>query len=218
MEMKPMPQWLVDLTQPQATLGSGAMAFLGAIFAVLLGWWLFSGKVRDIRSALDTTDRLLAEHRQRVQRSLSDIEEKLSSLTASTAQIRADVADKQALEDQAISQEVISKPGQQAAQIELTFEDLVSSWHRVRDRLEEIASDSQIDGRTAAKYSRIDRRRYADLVASLNKDGHLMGGGEHFLEAARIWASHRSGKKKPAQETIQRMIDLALLLSPAENS
>ncbi len=213
-----MPQWLVDLTQPQATLGSGAITFLGAIAAVLLGWWLFSGKVRDIKSALDTTDKLLADHQQRVQQSLSDIEEKLSGLTASTAQIRADVSDKQAIEDQAIEEEVRGEPGKQAGQVELTFDHLVSSWHRVRDRLEEMASDSRIDGRTAAKYSRIDRRKYADLVASLHKDGYLLGEGEKFLEAAHIWASHRSRKKKPSQETIQRMIDLELLLAPVDNS
>ena len=213
-----MPQWLVDLTQPQATLGSGAITFLGAIAAVLLGWWLFSGKVRDIKSALDTTDRLLADHQRRVQQSLSDIEEKLSGLTASSAQIRADVSDKQAIEEQAIEEEVSGEPGKQAGKIELTFDDLVSSWHRVRDRLEEMASDSRIDGRTAAKYSRIDRRKYADLVASLHKDGYLLGEGEKFLEAAHIWASHRSKKKKPSQDTIQRMIDLELLLAPVDNT
>jgi hypothetical protein len=57
-----MPQWLIDLSQPQATLGSGIITFLGAIAAVLLGWWLFSGKVRDMKSALDTTDKLLNDH------------------------------------------------------------------------------------------------------------------------------------------------------------
>lgn len=77
-----MTQWLVNLTQPQATLGTGIITFLGAIVAVVLGWWLFSGKVRDIKSALDATERLLTDHQSRVQQSLADVEEKLSSLTA----------------------------------------------------------------------------------------------------------------------------------------
>ncbi|WP_147405334.1 hypothetical protein [Pseudooceanicola sediminis] len=205
-----MPQWLLDLSQPQATLGAGIMTFFGAIAAVLLGWWLFSGKVRDIKSALDTTDRLLTDHQSRVQLSLADIEEKLSSLTASTAQIRADVSDRQALDE-----ELASEPEGQDEIPELSFEDLASNWLRIRDRLEEIASDSQIDGRTAAKYSRIDRRKYADLVASLNRDDELGEKGPQFLEAAQIWASHRSRKKDPTQSVIQRMVDLALLLAPA---
>lgn len=61
-----MLQWVIDLTQPQATLGSAIITFLGAIAAVLLGWWLFNGKVRDIKSALDTTDKLLTDHQKRV--------------------------------------------------------------------------------------------------------------------------------------------------------
>lgn len=203
-----MPDWLVSLSQPQATLGSGVITFLGAIAAVLLGWGLFSGKVRDVKSALDTTDKLLTEHQARVQQSLADIEEKLSSLTQSTQQIRADVSDKQALDEEAdeglVEQDIPS---------DLTFDDLSGSWLKIRDRLEEIASDSRIDGRTAAKYSRIDRRKYADLVASLNRDGQLGDSGSDFLEAAQIWASHRSRKKAPSQDQIQRMVNLALLLA-----
>lgn len=202
-----MPQWLVELSQPQATLGSGILTFCGAIAAVLLGWWLFSGKVRDIKSALDTTDKLLSDHQIRVQRSLADIEEKLSSLTASTAQIRADVSDRQAIEEEEAHEE-------EHHVRDLNFDDLSTNWLRIRDKLEEIASDARIDGRTAAKYSRIDRRKYADLVAALNKDGQLGDKGTLFLEAAQIWASHRSRKKEPTQADIIRMIDLALLLAP----
>lgn len=206
-----MPQWLIDLSQPQATLGSGIITFLGAIAAVLLGWWLFSGKVRDMKSALDTTDKLLNDHQVRVQQSLADIEEKLSSLTASTAQIRADVSDRQALDEEPVDNQEGHAPPP-----ELTFDDLSSSWLKIRDRLEGVASDSQIDGRTAAKYSRIDRRKYADLVASLNRDGKLGDRGAQFLEAAQLWSSHRSRKKDASQENIQKMVDLALLLAPAE--
>lgn len=202
-----MPQWLIGLSQPQATLGSGILTFFGAIAAVLLGWWLFSGKVRDIKSALDTTDKLLSDHQLRVQKSLADIEEKLSSLTASTAQIRADVSDRQAIEEEETHEE-------EHQVRDLNFDDLSTNWLRIRDKLEEIASDSRIDGRTAAKYSRIDRRKYADLVASLNRDGRLGDNGGLFLEAAQIWASHRSRKKEASQAYIERMIDLALLLAP----
>ena len=204
-----MPEWILNLTQPQATLASGVVTGIFAILAVLLGWCLFSGKVRDIKSALDATDSLLTDHQSRVQRSLADIEEKLSGLTASTAQIRADVSDRQALED-----ERDHDPEQQAHEPQLGFEDLSSSWLKIRDHLEAIASDPRIDGRTVARYSRIDRRKYADLVESLNKDGKLGDKGPQFLEAAQIWASHRSRKKEPTQPVIQKMIDLALQLAP----
>jgi small-conductance mechanosensitive channel len=204
--------WFESLTQPQATLAAAAITTLGALAAIFLGWRLFSGKVKDIKSALDATDTLLRDHQLRVQQSLSDIEEKISGLSASTAQIRADASDKQALEEDGIA----ADKGPKAELAKLTFDDLSQNWHKVRDKLEEIAADSRIDGRTAAKYARIDRRNYADLVASLNKDGQLGDKGELFLSAAQIWSSHRTRKKAPSQDAIQKMVDLALLLSPAE--
>lgn len=200
-----MPQWFVELTQPQATFASGLMTFFGAIVAVLLGWKLFSGKVRDIKSALEAADKMLTEHGARVQQSLSDIEEKLGGITASVNRVQADVSDNQAVEEQSDAQGADEQP----VATEHTFEDFVSSWVRIRDRLEDIASDSQIDGRTAAKYARIDRRKYADLISSLDRDGRLHEQGTQFNEAARLWASFRTRRKAPPQATIGRMIELA---------
>ncbi|MFS4436654.1 hypothetical protein ACMA5I_00435 [Paracoccaceae bacterium GXU_MW_L88] len=198
-----MPQWLINLTQPQATLGSGVVTFLGAICAVLLGWMLFSGKIRDMKSTIQETDDILKEHQFEVKKTLDEIESKLSSLTASAAQIRADVADNQAF-DTDEADEKAEVDGN-----ELSFEDLSSSWWKIRDTLESIASDPEIDGRTAAKYARIDRRSYSDLIESLDFDGKLGSDGDRFLEAAKIWLSHRPRKKKPSQEVIMRMVALA---------
>lgn len=206
-----MPQWLINLTQPQATLASGAMTFLGALFAVLLGWWLFNGRVNDMKSALDATERLLANHQSNVRDSLVGIEDKLSTLTASAAQLRADVSDRQAIDEEAPDE--ADAPVNTVA---LTFDTFASNWRRIRDRLEQIASAKSIDGRTAAKYARIDRRNYSDLVAALNKDQSLDGKADQFLEAAQLWASHRSRRREPSEEDAQRMIALGLLLAPPE--
>ncbi len=209
-----MFSWLESLTQPQATLGASIVATVGALAAIVLGWRLFSGKVKDMKSAIDATDSMLRDHQVRVQQSLADIEEKLGGLSVSTAQIRADVSDKQAVDQEALEQ--AGAQTEVAETAELSFEDLSQNWHRVRDKLEQIASDSRIDGRTAAKYARIDRRNYVDLVSSLNKDGKLGDKGEQFLTAAQIWSSHRTRKKAPHQDSIQKMIDLAILLAASD--
>lgn len=206
-----MPQWLIDLTQPQATLGSGALTFLGAVFAVLLGWWLLSGKVKDMKSALDASDKLLKDHQLNVQQSLADIEEKLGGLAASIGRVQADVSDTQAVE-QATGPEAED----QREEIQPTFDNFAKSWVRIRDRLEDIASDSRIDGRTAAKYARIDRRNYTDLVSSLSADGRLGDLAPQFHQAARTWASHRTRRRMPPPEVIEKMVALADVLAPAE--
>lgn len=217
-----MFDWLTTLTQPQATLGSAVITFAAAVTGVLLAWKLFSAKVRDMRSALTATEELLKAHQTNVQFTLADIEQKISGLAASTAQLRADVSDNQAVEmpDQFDDP---AEPHQAIEAVDVVqeneggdFDSLSAKWIQIRDHLEDIASDSSIDGRTAAKYARIDRRSYADLVAALNKDGKLASNGDKFLEAAQIWASHRTRKRQPTSQIVQRMNDLALLLATPE--
>jgi len=208
--------WLTTLSQPQATLGSSAITVVGALVAVLLGWKLFSAKVRDMRSALSETDALLKAHQSSVEKTLGSIQEKIGGLAASTGQLRAEVSDSQAAgvaEEQETSHDAGNLPDPNDTEVG-DFENLVENWVRIRDHLENIASDPDIDGRTAAKYSRIDRRRYLDLVASLNNDRQLGEKGELFLEAANIWASHRTKKKRLKVEVVKRMGDLALLILP----
>jgi len=194
-----------------ATLGAGFLTGFGAVIAVLLGSRMFNGKVASIETALEATEALLTDHQQRVQHSLADIEEKLAGLAANTAQLRADVSDQQAADVSAeTSSNEPSKPAEQK------FDDLKSEWLKIRDALEEKASNSQIDGRTAAKYARIDRRSYASLVSSMNRDGNLGNNGANFLEAANIWASYRSQKKAVTNSDLARMKELVVLLAGTE--
>lgn len=205
-----MRDWFNELTQPQATLATGFLTFLGAIVAVLLGWYLFRGKVMDMKGALKTTDDLLKAHKASVEETLTNISDKIGGLQAVTAKISADASDKDAIEEEADM-----PPDQNGEQPQPTFDTLEASWYRIRDRLEEVAA-AAADGRTAAKYARIDRRNYTDLVSALNKDKALNGNGEKFLEAAEIWASHRSRRKALTAETVQRMQALATFLVPED--
>lgn len=208
-----MADWLTNLTQPQATLGSAAITVFGAIIAVLIGWKLFSAKVRDMRSALTATEELLTEHQTRVQNTLADIEVKIGGLAASTGQLRADVSDNQALVEKVQPAELLEEREQIRTE-GANFEAFAASWTSVRDHLEDIAADIK-DGRTAAKYARIDRRSYVDLVVALNRDSRLGENGQMYLEAAQIWASHRTRKRPLTIEVAQRMESFAQLVGLA---
>jgi hypothetical protein len=211
-----MWDWLINITQPQATLGAAAVTFIGAIVAVLLGWVLFSAKVKDMRSAISATDELVKAHQASVVQSLADIEAKISGLSASAGQLRADLGDRQAAADdtevapqQPIPEPEIEVAGERSPEL---FPAVASAWHSIRDHLEEIAADPNIDGRTAAKYQRIDRRSYADLIQSLARDGRLQN-PDAFQQAARLWSRYRTRRLAPNAEDSAQMVHLATTLA-----
>lgn len=217
--------WLTNLSQPQATLGAAALTFVGAIVAVLLGWLLFSAKVKDMRSAISATDEFVKKHQATVVQSLTDIEAKISGLAASAGQLRADVVDRQAASDGAVEaplpQEGLGEApapwaagqGERSAE---HFPPLASAWYAIRDHLEEVAANPNIDGRTAAKYQRIDRRSYPDLIRSLARDGNLQD-AQSFLEAAQLWSRYRTRRLAPNAADAARIAELAAALAPPGN-
>jgi hypothetical protein len=201
------------LTIAQATLLASLVTFLGAIVAVLLGWGLFSGKVRDINSALSATSDKIKNHQSNVIQVLADIEARVAGLAESAGQLRADVLDQKAAEPLPEG----GKPDIESADAVPAEEDLffalAAGWHAIRDRLEEIAADPNIDGRTAAKYQRIDRRNYADLIESLSRDNRITD-REAFLEAARLWSRFRSRRAAPGPQDVAEMSKWVQTLVP----
>ncbi|MEQ8393962.1 hypothetical protein [Thalassobaculum sp.] len=200
-------QWLTDswatVTLPQATIVSGILTLAAAAFGVLLGWWLFSGKVKDLKSAIDESDNLIRDHRLRTEETLQGVWDSLSSTMEILGQLRGSIGDLEAA-----TSEELENAGQAA-----TRDALRDNWHSIRDSLERLAAYPEIDGRTRAKYGRIDRRRYRDLVNSLTADGALdHGTAQNYLEAVAIWHQYRNGRRDPSPEHAQRMEELAQVL------
>jgi hypothetical protein len=83
------------------------------------------------------------------------------------------------------------------------------NWERIRDRLEAIATNSQIDGRTRAKYGRIDRRRYGDLVTALHNDAALGADTNVYRDAVELWQRFRTGRSTPSATEVHTMQNLA---------
>jgi len=156
--------------------------------------------------------------------SLADIREKIGGLAASAGQLRAQMSDTQAAEAH-------EEDGNSVASLDSDFglparppdlmEELATQWVKIRDRIEEIAADPTIDGRTAAKYSRIDRRSYSDLIDSLAYDGRLIDRHgrnwlSEFLQAAKIWLTYRARRRPPTPAHAEKMRSLAADLLDAQ--
>lgn len=210
-----MKSYVVELWQNvspgQGTIISGALTFLAAVVGVLLGSWLFSGRVRDLKSAVDASDRLIAAHAKAVEQALSSMSERLAgvdvqigTLIESSGRLQGAVGDIQSAQASDI-QNSFSSSDMNSADLPDTRAQLWDQWEAIRDELERIAADPLIDGRTRARYARIDRRRYGALVEALMRDNLLGARADAFRQAVILWQQHRAGRRRPTTADVQQM-------------
>lgn len=199
-----------NLTEAQATIIAACITVLAAIVGVSLGARLFGNRVRDLQSALDTSATLVNDHASKVENALESIRSRLESVetqarttTESLGQVRGSIGDLSASTTNATSDVALD-----------ARETLKTAWDGIRDTLESIAVDPNIDGRTRAKYARIDRRNYHWLVDSLDWDGMLGSAGDKFREAVDIWHKYRPNKKAPTEGDVSRAVALRDQLKP----
>jgi hypothetical protein len=133
----------------------------------------------------------------------SKLSEQLASLSQQLGKLSGSVAD-----IPTTSQGSSIEPAQQKAQ-----DNMRESWARIRDRLEEVAANPEIDGRRRAKYNRIDRRRYEDLVSALQSDGALGADTISYRDAVELWQRFRNGRATPSTDEVQAMRELAKRLT-----
>jgi hypothetical protein len=177
-----------SVTQPQATIIAGIFTMIAAISAVLIGSWLFSGRVRDLKGAVEETEKILLAHRDEVNTTLAELREGLG-------QVRGTVSDIQS-----------ATPTEANSENEwAAWEALRDGWTEIRDELEHIAADPSIDGRTRARYGRIDRRQYWRLIEALKEDRRLGGAAGDFEAANTLWQRFKSGRKVPDRAAVQEM-------------
>ncbi len=176
------------VTDAQATIISALLTVFAAVSGVLLGSWLFGGRVRDLKGSVQETEEILKKHKD-------EVETNLSALREGIGKLRGDVND-----IQTVTVDEISSEGE-----ERNRNDLRDSWIAIRDEIERIAAGKDIDGRTRAKYGRIDRRNYGVLIEALNKDGFLNNQAKSFLSAAALWQRYKSGRAIPSQNEVAEM-------------
>jgi hypothetical protein len=163
---------------------------------------LFSGRVRNLETALATSESQVQAHLRNVENALKEYEsklnEQLASLSSQLVQVSSSVA------EIPTSSPVVIEPAEQKAQ-----DNIRENWARIRNRLEAIAADSKVDGRTRARYNRIDRRRYGDLVNALDIDGALGADKTYYRNAAELWQKFRTGRVTPSAAQLREMQELA---------
>jgi len=199
-----------DINIAQATFLSGLLTLFAAIGAVILGHFIFRGKVQDIQSAISQTENKLNQHLEHLEVTVSAVSEKtldldrlISSLGTRIGQIQTDIDDDQS--DRA-REDVATNLGEalEDSSTASVRDELNQVWEEIRSLVEQSAGRPEIDGRTRAKYLRIDRRNFGRLIDAVDEDGNLPAAGT-ARKANALRMSFRNRRAEPASDHVNEM-------------
>ena len=181
---------MLDITPGQGSALSGLFAAVGAISAVFLAQYFFRNRIADLKGAIKETETIVDQFRGSVNVQFGAITKSVGSLNESIGGVLASLAQTQAAvrEGQQAGEEAVPA----LADDHRSPKELLSeNWYAIIEHIESIASSPNVDGRTRAKYARIDRRSYYDLIKSLNDDRRLGQFRRQADKSAELWYSNR---------------------------
>jgi hypothetical protein len=210
-----MLSFWTELTEGQATLLSTGATGIFAIIGVLVTAKLFGDKVKSLDEAVSSARSIITEYQETTDSLLGSISEKIGALDAQIAAL-LDSAQKQinSREDEAEQFDLepeVAPPGQEIVQGDerAMRQRLKQLWHQVRNEIDSMASDENIDGRTRAKYFRIPRHSYDAVIQSMIADaeGENVSKLSALKAAADIWKPYQRGRGNLQPNTLIFMED-----------
>ncbi|RST83465.1 hypothetical protein EJC49_22510 [Aquibium carbonis] len=198
-----------NISEGQGAVVSSIFTIIAAALGVVLGSRLFGGKVTDLRKALRHAEEALNTHERSVDHKLREILDNIKFVEVNVVSSLEKIS--------RVSGEIVTSnladenanPEQQQSNIER----IRSDWRKLSESLEDIVSDVSIDGRTRAKYARIDRRQYGQLIESYHEDFGLPNVTK-YRRALQIWHKYRNGRSVPTDIEVQEMSRLSAELAP----
>lgn len=189
-----------ELTEPWAILLSGVSTLVAALIVAIVGPWLLSGKFEN----LDDAAQKAREAAEKVRDRLSELEAELGGYARALANVQNTLTD--AAEDRKAAEAEEHQAGAAAADVAPPLrEQLRELWTEVRSKVEDMASSPQIDGKTKAKYARIDRRSYRRLLEAMREDGALGAEPQTYFDALDLWSRYRANRAEATQQDLNAM-------------
>jgi hypothetical protein len=201
--------------QSQTSIITTLMLVIGGGLGVLLGSWLFGGRVNDLQTALDKSKELVERHNKETQDKLAEMNEQLATTLAALSQLRGAVSDIRADAEQT---EEDNAPIASSARNQQRAE-LKTYWYTIRDELWRRANDTRIHGKTRSRYARFGNNELGDLLGAMEVDENIDPRAlKLFREALGLWTWHRNGKAELRDQDVQRMREFKLQLVPEHQS
>ncbi|SFU21032.1 hypothetical protein [Mesorhizobium sp. YR577] len=201
------------LTEAQALLLSGFLTVFAAVVGVLIGWWFFRGEVNSLQKAVGDAKKIVENHKSEVESALANIRNGLENLDEQFVSALEGINQ---LRNGFVEAAEATNGAKETDNQTNTREELKNDWRAIQNQIEHIAA-SVSDGRTRAKYARIDRRRFGDLIEALDRDGQLQNTAQDYVAALDIWMKYKNGRKVPTASDCTAMAELKRKLAENES-
>lgn len=189
------------ITEGQGAVVAAIITVVGAGIGVIIGARVFSGRVAKLEDAVEQSERCVEGHLQNISEKIADLDLVIATISGGLQKLKSDIED-------TADDCVRPTPQDISSGADVDVRDF---WRAVRDKIEDAASNSEIDGRTRAKYGRVDRRSYYDLIDKMEWDGWLENAGL-YREAYQIWLKYKNGKKSVTRDDRARIQALSGVL------
>lgn len=217
-----MSMWSA-LTDGQGAVINGALTVFAGLAAAYIGGKIFGSHVSDLKTAMDSSAAAVDKHLDNVEKTIEAIDGRTRELDQAIAMLKEKVLQIQTAIPQGPTE--IGASDADEAQLELNpppesagypaddenpqyiFDEILSNWGRVRNYLEHLA-DQETDGRTRAKYFRVDRRNYTDLIRLL-EDDRKISNSHPFYEAWNTFLKSRNRRRLPETKAIEQLAEFA---------
>lgn len=199
-----MLEAFLNLKDGPAQVINTLILLAGGGLGILLGSWLFGGRVKDLKSALDESNDAVGEFRDQMTEKLSSVDDQLSVTLEALTQLRSSMSDLRSdVEEQDISQ---------GHELRNEFK---RHWYAIRDQIQKQAQDTAIHGKTRSRYARFTNNEIGQLIEAMIADDHMPPPTANALkEAHEKWVWHRNGKPEMIEADVQKMRDIALQVIP----
>lgn len=201
-------EFWVGLTLPQANVLAALFTMLAGVIAVIGGGWIFGKKVASLQSAIESTNKDLESHIAKLELALANVKVSVLEKVAEIEEIALKTGERVASEsgkDSGDDSRDLQSKDRDTSNATDPRARLLSAWDDIRKKLEATASDDTVDGRTRAKYLRIDRRSYRELALALIRDGRLSAVSAEIESATALRNQVKRGKLEVADQHAAEM-------------
>lgn len=184
------------LTEGQALLISSLATLLSAFIVAVLGPWILQRRLQN----MDASAREVHERIQQFNDLFASLEAGLSHAQNAMSDYNDRLTQQQSPEGDPTTE----------SEADQWRREVMEAWADVRDRIETLASQPSLHSKRRAKYARIDRRNYGNLLSALSKDGVI--NSPHWDDAYKIWSRYRTNRSEVSQQDVEMMRSLRRLL------
>jgi hypothetical protein len=192
------------LTEGQGSVVAACITIFGAGLGALFVHIFLGGQLRSLDKTISDTQKKISD----LANIIDLINTQVSANLTVSSEIRAREVAQEEIAETTPQVSAVGAPSPVLGSDQDSREKFKRAWQRIAARIEEMAG-SHADGRTRAKYARIPRYDWRDLVIVMLSDRSPDSLGTRLREAAELWETNKRRMSEVSESSARAMERLA---------